>query len=669
MKRSAPLMFVFFAALLVGSVCAAEVGPDDIIDVSVESVSVEPVVIQPSKPEKQAMRWQSGDSTLEVATRFRIESFFGRGLQDFQLSPLDETVIPAKHTIDFAISYALGKPTFDFDIFKIKSTIRTRGTWGAPDTIASTGPTALKDLDYLFDVHTHPINRFILWMRELWMEIAFPGLFNSSYSDAHTFTLGFFPFELGRGIALGSAYATDPDLLGYAPAVGVDQYAPGFKFTGRLACDELRYDVYAGLLRNKSDTFTNVNQETQGQEYGQRCHPQRGFGVIDYVIAGRLKWKPLDEKETKVYLEPYALYDRQAEQRIEFLGDASSKLGTIGLAFNSAHSGWSFDFEIAKNIGVQSVKGWDRNVISKENRNGVATFVNSQVTAIATVSPDVAGQKAVVIPANQTIINGSPQNEIFNSQQIGDSNLQNSKDRFSNPYKNKLTGFMFVTDLAYRFDKNLRFAVEFGYASGDQNPNRDINELGDSNKDGNFKGFISLQEVYSGSLIKSAFLLNGSGKVPRISNFGSSSVSDSTANTVSRFTNIMYVGPSIDIKGKLLDKAWTVMPNIISYWQTFPLKIFDQATGTSGSRNARSWYGLELNTFADIMLAEDFKLFFVGAVFIPGSYYSDIAGKPITKAQQKAVQRLSKDGVPGDFVLFSGTSTAFFMNLGIEYRF
>ena len=111
------------------------------------------------------------------------------------------------------------------------------------------------------------------------------------------------------------------------------------------------------------------------------------------------------------------------------------------------------------------------------------------------------------------------------------------------------------------------------------------------------------------------------------------------------------------------------MPNIISYWQTFPLKIFDQATGTSGSRNARSWYGLELNTFADIMLAEDFKLFFVGAVFIPGSYYSDIAGKPITKAQQKAVQRLSKDGVPGDFVLFSGTSTAFFMNLGIEYRF
>ncbi len=629
---------------------------------------------------KSPLKIELGDSIFDFSARFRVESFYGKSINLLNADSNDQVLIPAKHTIDFSMGYGLGKPSRGYEVFKLKTTVRTRGTWGAPESIASTGPATLKLGEAVFGSHTHAINRFILWMRELWMDVSLEGIFNYPNVYNHKFTMGFFPFELGRGISLGSAYATDPDILGYTPMVGIDQFAPGFKLSGNLIVPNyLSYDLYAAILRNRSDTFNNVNLATQGQEFNsvgesRVCEPARGFGKIDYVVAGRLTWKPVDDREKKFHLEPYVLYDRQAEQRIEFIGDAESKLGTIGVALNSEYKGFIFDFECAKNMGRQNVKGWDRNAITIENRNGVLTVVNSEVTAIANQPPDDAGKKAISNSSNQDIINRSVRGEQYNGQQIvvatnGETNLQNTSQRFSNPYKNVYSGFMFVTDLGYRFSKNWRFAIELGYATGDANPNRDIHGLGDSNKDGNYRGFISLQEVYQGSLVKSAFLLNGSAKVPRVSNFASLDLSDPTANLITRFNNIIYVGPSVEIKGVFHEMPWTVMPNVITYWQEFPLKLFDRVDGLSSHKNARKWLGVEANMFGDIMLMQDFKLFFVGALFFPGSYYDDIKGKPINKDQQKAIERLNKTGSIGERTLFSSNHVAFFMNLGLEYRF
>lgn len=664
MKRYTPFFLVFTILCLAHKVNASTPICENL---------KEEEIIQPLK--KSPFRWEVGDGVLEFATRFRVESFYGKGIQQFSQDPLDQVLIPAKHTIDFSMGYGLGKPSRGYEVIKLKTTIRTRGTWGAPESIASTGPAPLKLSDAVFGVHTHPVNRYILWMRELWMDVSLEGIFNKPNIYNHKFTMGFFPFELGRGISLGSAYATDPDILGYTPMVGIDQFAPGFKFSGNLVLPNyLSYDVYAAILRNRSDTFTNVNLATQGQEFdsvgeSRICNPARGFGKIDYLVAGRIIWRPVDESNKKFHLEPYFLYDRQSEQRVEFIGDADSKLGTLGVALNSEYHGFIFDFECARNLGRQNVKGWDRNVVTIENRSGVITLVNSEVKAVSTQGSDIAGKKAVAVSSNQDIINNSPRGEPYNGQQIGETNLQNSVERFTNPYKNSYSGFMFVTDLGYRFAPNWRFAVEVGYATGDENPNRDIQGLGDSNKDGTYRGFISLQEVYQGSLVKSAFLLNGSAKVPRVSNFASLNLTDPTANLITRFNNIIYVGPSVEMKGMFFQMPWTVMPNVISYWQEFPLKIFDRVNGVSSSKNARQWLGIEANLFGDIMLVQDFKLFFVGAFFFPGSYYDDIKGKPITKEQKSAIDRIERNGFIGERVLFSDNHVAFFMNLGLEYRF
>ena len=76
-----------------------------------------------------------------------------------------------------------------------------------------------------------------------------------------------------------------------------------------------------------------------------------------------------DENLGSFELEPYALYNRDPEQRVEFFGDASSRLGTIGLAGEYLSSCWEFGFDYAVNLGRQKVKGWDRNQVELQNRN------------------------------------------------------------------------------------------------------------------------------------------------------------------------------------------------------------------------------------------------------------------------------------------------------------
>ena len=66
----------------------------------------EEMIIQPLN--KSPFKWEVGDGSIEFANCFRVEAFYGKGLQIFLPDTLDQILIPAKHTIDFAMSYGLG---------------------------------------------------------------------------------------------------------------------------------------------------------------------------------------------------------------------------------------------------------------------------------------------------------------------------------------------------------------------------------------------------------------------------------------------------------------------------------------------------------------------------------------------------------------------------------
>jgi hypothetical protein len=630
-------------------------------------------VAEAKKLKKLPFKWVNGDNSLEFSSKIKLELFYGKNntlLNDANCD-LDKVFAPVKYTLDFATLYGFGCHTRGYDIVRMKSSIRSKGVWGSPETIATTDDSFIKDVDVVSGKHNHSINRNILWVREMWLELVLNDMVGFNACNKYIFTAGFFPFQLGRGIALGDAYATDPDFIGYYSPNVVDQYAPGLKLTGEFS-PQVIGDFYVGIIHNKANSFGNVNMKVRGQELGHRLFPARGFGKINWLMAARVKWWAIKDECNTLLLEPYALYDNQAEQRIAFVGDASTKLGTFGLAMEARFGAFECGFDFAKNIGAQNVKGWDRNIVIKQVRTGVYYEVNSAVTAIANnpATNDLAGQPAVFTSANQQVIEFTPpQDASANGKQIGDSNLKNAIDRYNDPYRNKFNGLMVVGDMSYRFCEDLQMALGAGMATGDENPNRDLNRLGDSNHDSVYNGFIGLQEVYSGTRVRSAFLLSGPARIPRLLSFPTATLPEPYPDFVSRFTNIIFAGWAAVINAN----QWSINPNILNYWQEHRTRIFDtrpdHPSGVPSERFARSWLGLELNVFADIKLPNDVKFFAVGAAFIPGTHFSDVKGLPISKEQQRFLARRERISVPGEFVPTLGNNTAYMINIGMEYKF
>ena len=436
--------------------------------------------------------FEGPDLEVNIFARLKPELFWGDNISLLNSNnrvlcqPLDRIVF-ARHTFDITTDILYGKKKWDRAVTECLFTIRNKGIWGNPESIASTTPSDVRFLEASTGMHKHAIPRNIFWIRELWLEFTLGKPIGFNFDNPPVFTLGIFPFQLGRGIALGDAYAVGPELLGFYTDTVVDQYTPGAKLSGEIFPECLRYDAYLGILSNKSSSLGDTNARVFGQEFGRRNCPQRGFGVVNYVVASRLRWRVFTDNALGSFeLEPYGLYNFEPEQRVEFFGDSSARLGTLGMAGEYIGNAWEFGFDYAFNLGRQKVKGWDRNITELQNRNGRATLVNSHVFVNA--NPDAAGFpssadafKAVnspvtVTPGNvissvgrtaQTLINTAPQGEQYNGQLIGDvpgytaavgeipSPVQstvtpdqffNAKHRYRNPFTNEFEGWMIVAD-------------------------------------------------------------------------------------------------------------------------------------------------------------------------------------------------------------------------------
>lgn len=628
-----------------------------------------------------------GNSEIRTWIKIRLpEFFYGKNLSLLNNDNSTDRVIYFRHTLDLNAEYKYGIAP-DPEILFAKVNLRNKGVWGDPESIAATNSSTIKIEDSVIASHEHGIPRHIIWIRELWIQFSLNDFLSVPFYNKHTLAIGSFPFELGRGIALGASYKVDASDLGYYSEAAVDQYAFGAKLSGVLTKDCLLYDLYAAILDNKSSSFSDTNAKIRGQQFGHRNSQARGFGIINYVVAGKLRWFHLKKPNVNLYFEPYVLYNHNPEQKIEFLGDSQSDLITLGLASEGSVGDFEWGFDTAFNLGSQKVHGWDRNAITIESRTGALVEVNTKVKQIT--EQDLIDQNlskndpelckkvknlALKLPQNQAIINVSEQSGDQNGKIIGENEfgiLINDCERFVDPYINSFSGSMFVFDFGYYIKKpDLKVAAAFGFATGDKDPNRDLERIGDSQVDGDYEGFISLQETYSGTRVKSAFLLSGSGKVPRLLSFPSQDVGNPFAISVSRFTNIIFTGASAYYKPYWSEHKWSINPNFLAYWQEDPSRFFDREIQKSRPNQVTSTFlGVELNLFAEGEVIDGLRLFIVGSIFFPGSHYKDVKGYPLNKAQQKFLDNLDNTGIVNDHVPLLGTDPTYFANIGLEYKF
>lgn len=630
----------------------------------------------PLIPVDVALLRPPSDFTYKLSGKLKPEFFWGNNislLNDFN----DDRIIYMRHTLDLTADASYGKLTYGEDIVSLRSTLRNRGIWGNPDSIMRTNNREIRVVESILGEHNHSIPRYLMWIRELWLKVALDELLHLGFYNNHTLTLGAFSFVLGRGIALGDAYAVGPENLGWYSDSAVDQYAFGANFSGDITQDKLSYDIYLAILENNSSSLSDTGKKIQGQEYGRRWTPARGFGKINYLIAGRLFWNVLNSKRPDTLtVEPYVLFNDAREQRVEFLGDASGKMGTIGVALEYVSEEYEYGFDTAFNLGVQDVRGWDRNSVRIENRQGDLIEVNTHV-----LDAIPSGQKIVFAKGDaQKIIENSFQDQAENGKKIGEVtqaflgqppatiSLYNACNRFRDPYTNILKGKMFVFDIGkWIYKKDLFTAATAGIASGDDNPNNET-------LDGDYKGFIGLQELYSGKRVQSAFIMSGSSKIRRpLSQPTSVQAPTRFATEASGFTNLIFVGSTLKWEPRERKTKFMLQPNALAYWQPYPTKKFDAFAADKTKRelceNARSYLGLELNLFANYYPIPNFKCFFIGALFIPGGHFKDIKGKPITADQEKELDNLDVTGISGDFIPNIGADIAVVLNSGIEYKF
>ena len=609
---------------------------------------------------------ETGDIRMVIGGKTVQEYFFSRNAI-FLNNLLPDEFGFFRHLNDIWLDVEWGSQKYGFPAMKMVTDFRQRNVWGDTGRYVRTADESVKLRDNVFGAHNHTINRPLVWMRDLWMELNLNAAFAVDDAETHHWLKGgLFPFYLGRGISLGVYYGASRSFLGLYTYVN-DQSAPGIEVHGELFRDELYYDFYYSKFEERGAGFDQTFEHVKANHVGRKSRPYRGVGKDNDLWAFRLKWTPfVDEEHHDLIVEPYILYNEASDQTVEFEADTKTELGIAGLALEYSWKDFEFGGEVAFNFGTERLRHIDRDqvIIDDETLAGSSSdleLVHSHVTrSIPTSNPLRAqGGKGHVddkhIDASRNTTNaaniGSPSGAQYD--------LLNAKDRFRPAFHNHFAGMMAVLDASYYVHNwDLRVAGAFGYASGDRNPH-----ICEQNK--TYNGWVGLNENYSGVRVKSVLILDAR-KIQRPLRSD-----DETSNAIvdNSFTDMYHLGLGLNWTPHYRDpEKLSFNANLLFYWKDQPECKFDRINDVFLDCKASKYLGAEINFLANYEVLKDLQVYTKLATFLPGGFYSDVRG---LKLDQLAFFKLDQaDGTGFDSSNYGlGSDTAYHINVGCTYAF
>jgi hypothetical protein len=85
---------------------------------------------------------------------------------------------------------------------------------------------------------------------------------------------------------------------------------------------------------------------------------------------------------------------------------------------------------------------------------------------------------------------------------------------------------------------------------------------------------------------------------------------------------------------------------------------------------ANRFLGTEANVYIDGLIGKGLTLFAVFGAFFPGQHFVDISGRGLSDMEIKYLNSLDSTGADSvERVPLLGSDSAFFVNLGLDYRF
>lgn len=610
----------------------------------------------------QLLKIEKNDFSLGIGGKTKIEHFLQKNI-NFLNSHIPDEPQFFKNTFDLFFDLNYGQKTFNHNAVQAYMNLRHKGIWGRGAVFAdsdATSPVDIRLSDSIFGKHSHTNGKPLVWIKDAWLKFSLNAACNTTNPEnIHTVQIGWHPFDLGRGIALGSAYGLNRDNLGLY-SYSEDKSAPGITLSGSFIKDMLSYDLYYARFEGRSKSIGDMFNTAKARIIGKQASPWRGEGKDDEVFAARLKFKPLNKSSFgTLEFEPYVMYNEASDQTIEFPSDTKMELGAFGLGMEHSYKGFEWGAEGAMNFGNERVYAIDRNsAYITRDANG---FMVEQYTHIGK-GPRPVTPNALLTKDSKS---AAATLNTSNNAQIPGTNFFNIKnkdglDRFRPAYKNELHGWMAVADAAYTFEThNLTLAGAYGFASGDSQ------DIHGKEVDKKHHGFIGLHECYTGKRVRSCIILDER----QTETPATLKINDEESDSGLGFTDLQHIGGGITWKPTYCSKKFNINPNVLGFWKASTIKKFDAATGKVSDLDARKYMGTEVNILTSVEIIQNLKILGNFSFFVPGGFYTDEKGIALGKNDifNKLSSEVQKTVNAADYRL--GNNTAYHVNLGLEYLF
>lgn len=617
------------------------------------------------------LKFSKGDLEITFGGTAKIESFVARNIFLLNSKIPDEYEF-FKQTVDLTLDVGYGKKRFGYQALQFFMDLRQKALWGSAGRFVENVAEIVRVDDSVVSKHKHLNDKPLIWLRGLWLKMSLDALFNREPNKfpMHYLKFGFFPFELGRGIALGTIYGASKDFLGIYTGYQNDVYAPGILLHGELLKDQsLSYDAYYSKLEERGDSIIATFNLDRTNQIGRALNPWRGVGKDNDLFAARIQYTPFDgEKAGTLELEAYGFYNAASDRKIEFDLDSNLKFGSIGFALEYYYKNFEAGGEIAMNLGHEIARAIDRN-ITRIVRDPVTGVLFEQYSHLL----DSNNNRVAVTDTYKNLLR---YNKLQN--RITDDGLtpllHSASNRFRKEFKVEFKGWMGVFDTSYKLKtQDLKFAAGVGFASGDKNPFRpDPTVAGEVRK---YKGWVGLQEQYVGKRVISMFVLDAR-KLKRPMSISIDNESESGDDN--SFTDLFFTGIGASwFPREHNEDKFCMTSNLLFYWKVHKAHRFDRETLTfSRTQFASKFLGTEWNMLTKYELFQYLQLFANMAVFLPGTFYRHMKGMPLRDDIFKKLDLPNDSSLnilgdnnldPSDYRL--GNNLAFMLNIGLVYRF
>ena len=447
-----------------------------------------------------------------------------------------------------------------------------------------------------------PLN-MLTYMEEMWINLHL-GTFFDAYDNWFSYKnhpvsikMGYFPYQLGRGISFG-------DFPVSIPYLGWDSYHydearfnhPGVLVHGYINKD-ISYDLYYSKQSENSlltaMTWETINeQRTDGRRKWRGISKGRDLWAAKMDLTHNKKWGDL-------HAQPYVMYVDASELKIETAGDSSARLGTTGLMLEFKRGQFSINTEVAGQFGHQNVHAIDRNkqeltqaddgknqymhthifgysidshVATRETKapvNGDATAANVNLVAHRGGYDQTTKQWIPSVTKNgdrlgtYNVYHTDGDATIVNYPYVYNSNVTGNK-RFRDGYRVDYRGYMAVCDMKWDFEEvPVSIALAGAYISGDKYPYN-------TERDKRYRGFLTYGDYsYVGKYVYSQVVLEAR-KLPRPVDI--SYHHQYAFNNVKDMGNLAYIGTGAEWRPFRDKNKLMLRSNILWFWETVSLK-------------------------------------------------------------------------------------------------